>query len=478
MKHLHQLFYLHTWSFTAKLSVAMLVAALLPISLIAYYKPICQNNLSVLAIGAIATVLALILTQRMTKPIRTLTKTAKKLEQDNFSLQALVKVSHTRDDIGQLVRVFLHIAEEVKAAREQRWQQVKEKWQQQVKDVLLKELSNSDINWLMARGHQAEIAPGSVLIEEGKVVDTLYIVLDGTLSVTVSQGKTLDWEIAQLGSGEIAGEGLFIGTHEIATTIKALEQSLVLSIAAEELTAKFQQDTGFASRFTRAIAILLSDRLHSTISRLSDSQLFQDQPLRNVLFVLGELNDSDIDWLIASGTRQKITANTVLIDEEGPVDALYILLSGTMAVSVSEYKRNFLVRAFAARESRESLDQEIARLSRGEIIGETPFIDARLPSATVKALEDSLVLSIDRSHLAVKLKLDVGFASRFYRLIATLHFNRLQEIFRRLGYGEPVDSKNQPLDKAIEYQDGLDFSVLDRIALAGTRFDWMLSRLK
>jgi bacteriocin-type transport-associated protein len=466
MKHLHQLY---TWSFAIKLSATMLVVALLPISLIAYDKSICQNSLNVLAIGAIATVFALILTQRMTRPIRILTKTAKKLEQDNFSLQALVKVSRTRDDIGQLVRVFLRIAEEVKTARQQRQQQ-------QVKDVLLKELSNSDINWLMATGHQAKIAPGTVLIEEGKVVDTLYIVLHGTFSVTVSQGKTSDWEIAQLGSGEIVGESLIIGTHAIATTIKALEQSLVLSIPQQQLTAKFQQDIGFASRFTRAIAILLSDRLHSAIGQLSNSQLVQDHPLKDMLFVLGELNDSDIDWLIKSGTRQKITANTVLINEEGPVDALYILLSGTMTVSVSENKRNPLVRAFAAREGRESSGQEIARLSRGEIIGETPFIDARLPFAAIEALEDSLVLSIHRSRLAAKLQLDVGFASRFYRVIATLYSNRLQEMCRRLGYGMPVDSKNQLLDKV--YEDELDVSVLDRIALAGTRFDWMLRRLK
>ncbi|MEH1836130.1 MAG: hypothetical protein V7L29_29780 [Nostoc sp.] len=29
-----------------------------------------------------------------------------------------------------------------------------------------------------------------------------------------------------------------------------------------------------------------------------------------LLFVLGELNDSDIDWMIAIGTRQKIAAHS------------------------------------------------------------------------------------------------------------------------------------------------------------------------
>jgi hypothetical protein len=47
----------------------------------------------------------------------------------------------------------------------------------------------------------------------------------------------------------------------------------------------------------------------------------------------------------------------------------------------------------------------------------------------------------------------------------------------RLGYGRRVYSKGQPLDEAVEYEDELELSVLDRMALAGKRFDWMQERL-
>ena len=356
-------------------------------------------------------------------------------------------------------------------------------------EVLLKELSNSDIDWMIATGRRKEIAPGTVLVREGKALDTLHIVLDGTLTVTVSQaqnnpldrafaaiegGEISGREIARVSSGEVVGEIPFVGVRPTSTTVKALEKSLVMSIPQQQLAAKLQQDVGFASRFYRAIAILLSDR----ISQLGRSKLVPSQALRDMLFVLGELNDSDIDWMIATGSRQKIAANTVLIHEGGPVDALYILLGGTMTVSVSSDKRNPLTRAFAALEGGETSDREIARLSRGEIVGETPFIDAHVPSATVKALEDSLVLSIPRQQLAAKLQQDVGFASRFYRVIATLLSNRLQGMLSRLGYGRRVYSKGQPLDEKVEYEDELDSSVLDQMALAGARFDWMLRRLR
>ena len=360
-------------------------------------------------------------------------------------------------------------------------------------EVLLKELSNSDIDWIIATGRQMEINPGTVLVREGKAADSLHIVLDGTLTVTVSQAENnrlarafaaiegienSSREIARLSSGEVVGEIPLVGVRPTATTVKALEKSLVMSIPQQQLEAKLQQDVGFASRFYRAIAILLSDRLERITSQISRNKFAPNQPLSDVLFVLGELNDSDIDWMMATGSQQKIAANTLLIHEGAPVDALYILLSGIMTVSVSEDKRNPLTRAFAALDGGETAGREIARLSKGEIVGETPFIDTRLPAATVKTLEDSVVLSIPRQQLAAKLQQDVGFASRFYRVIATLLSHRLQGMLSRLGYGRRVYSKGQPLNEKVEYDDELDSSVLDRMALAGKRFDWMLGQLR
>lgn len=346
---------------------------------------------------------------------------------------------------------------------------------------------------MIATGHHREIAAGTVLLQEGKAADSLHILLDGILTVTVSQADNNPLarafaamegdeascrEIARLLSGEVVGEIPFVSVRPIATTVKAVEKSLVLSISQQQLAVKLQQDVGFASRFYRAIAILLSDRLQSIINQFGRSNLATGQPLPDVLFVLGELHDSDIDWMMASGSQEKIAANTVLIHERGPVDALYILLGGKMSLSVSSDQRNPLARAFAAIEGGEILGREIARLSQGEIVGETPFIDSRLPSATVKAIEDSLVLLIPRQVLAAKLQQDVGFASRFYRVIATLLSNRLHGMLSRLGYGRRVYSKGQPLDEAVEYEDELDLSVLDRMALAGTKFHWMQERLR
>lgn len=176
--------------------------------------------------------------------------------------------------------------------------------------------------------------------------------------------------------------------------------------------------------------------------------------MKKVLFLLGELNDDDIDWLIQTGTRQEVPAGTILIREGKPIDALYILLTGSFTVSVAVLQ-----------------NREVARLHSGEVVGEMSFLDSRLPSATVQAIEDSLVLSIPRRELAAKLRQDVGFAYGFYRALAILLSNRLRRIVNQLG-----DIKDQALTEAGVDDLTVDTSVAN-IELANTRFDWLLRRL-
>jgi C4-dicarboxylate-specific signal transduction histidine kinase len=80
---------------------------------------IWQHGSSVLVVGGITAIIALLLARSISRPIHTLTAAAQALEQDNFHPETLAEVSRTQDDIGRLVRVFLHMASEVKA-REQK----------------------------------------------------------------------------------------------------------------------------------------------------------------------------------------------------------------------------------------------------------------------------------------------------------------------------------------------------------------------
>lgn len=85
---------------------------------------IWHESRSVLVVGGITAIIALLLARSIARPIRALTDAAQALEQGDFNPQRLALVSRTQDDMGRLVRVFLHMAEEVRAREQKLKQQV------------------------------------------------------------------------------------------------------------------------------------------------------------------------------------------------------------------------------------------------------------------------------------------------------------------------------------------------------------------
>ena len=186
--------------------------------------------------------------------------------------------------------------------------------------------------------------------------------------------------------------------------------------------------------------------------------------MRKVLYILGQLSDDDVEWLIAHGDRMPVPAETTIIREGKPIDAVYIVLDGLLRVSS--------VAMGLSPAAANLQEKELAQLGAGEIVGEMSFVDARPPSASVRALRDSVVLAIPRARLLTKLDEDMGFAARFYRAVATFLSDRLRSTVSRMGYGE-----NQHLQDDVEYADELDDNVLDTVHLAGARFQHILERL-
>jgi CRP/FNR family transcriptional regulator, cyclic AMP receptor protein len=171
--------------------------------------------------------------------------------------------------------------------------------------------------------------------------------------------------------------------------------------------------------------------------------------IRKVLYILGQLSDTDIDWIASVGIRKYLSAGEVLIRQGDPIDAVYIVLEGTLSVRAK------------------GDSGEIARLGSGEIVGEMSYVDSRPPLATVVALERCLVLAIPRASLTEKLEQDSAFAAHFFRALAIFLSYRLRDTVSMLGYGA-----SRPAAQAADNE--LDDNVLDTVYLAGSRFERLL----
>lgn len=128
------------------------------------------------------------------------------------------------------------------------------------------------------------------------------------------------------------------------------------------------------------------------------------------LVLLNEFDESDVHWLLGAGTEQQIHSGTTVIQEGSHPPALYFVLEGLLGLNVSS-----------------AGDQQLAVLGSGELVGEISFLEDRPATATVTAVESTLLLAVPRSALEEKIQSDAAFASRFYRSLALISSNRLRE---------------------------------------------------
>ena len=175
--------------------------------------------------------------------------------------------------------------------------------------------------------------------------------------------------------------------------------------------------------------------------------------MRKVLYILGELEDTDLQWLFDAGKPRYVSANTKIIEERSPLDSLFIVVDGEFSVT--------------------KLDRELARLGAGEVVGDMSMLDSRPPSATVTALQDSVVFAIPQTRLHAKLQSDPDFAARFYRALCIFLANRLARTDAMIGASGRVSLQEQEHE-----EDEISPDALGQVALAGARFDWFLQRIR
>lgn len=181
--------------------------------------------------------------------------------------------------------------------------------------------------------------------------------------------------------------------------------------------------------------------------------------MRKVLYILGELGDSDLQWLLDAGSLRTVQRGTTLIEEGKSNQNLFILVEGELLVSRSGL--------------------ELARLGAGEVVGDMSLIDSRPPSATVGALQTSKVFAVPQRALHAKLERDSQFAARFYRALCVFLANRLRRTGAMLG-AAAVSGAGR-LDEGEDAEPTMDEispDSLDTMALAGARFHWFLQEVR
>ena len=177
--------------------------------------------------------------------------------------------------------------------------------------------------------------------------------------------------------------------------------------------------------------------------------------MRKSLIILGILDDGDLEWLIENGSGRQLQEGDVLLRQGHKVEAMYFLLDGSLSVELESPKAT-----------------QLAELESGEVIGEISLLDSRNATASVRALDEALLLEIRHEKLKPKLEADLGFQARLYRSLGMFLAQRMRSTILTLSYGDDRSDEDE------EEIDEIEPQLLDGVERAAKRFELMVSKVK
>ncbi len=136
--------------------------------------------------------------------------------------------------------------------------------------VKLSFLSAEDRELLLDQASTKRVTRGDIIIREGEGLGAIFIVREGFISV-----RKGDITLAYYGPGAVFGELSFLDHRPASATVVAEREAILDRIESGQLDSLLHTHRGFAVRFYRSLATILSLRvrdLNSTVSRHRSQQ--------------------------------------------------------------------------------------------------------------------------------------------------------------------------------------------------------------
>lgn len=230
-----------------------------------------------------------------------------------------------------------------------------------------------------------------VMIREGEVDDSLYILLSGWVRVD-AQGKTLNY----LGPGETAGELALLTGDPRSATVTAIQPTVCAKLSRSDFERLAKAHPGPAARmreamFRRMLEVRLAFALH--LSNLFDGL---DETVLRAL-------ERELEMIT-------LPSGELLYRQGEPGDSLAVVVNGKL-------------RVIARRDSGE--ETIVAELGRGETVGEMAVVSGEPRTATVMAIRDSNLAILSRAAFD---RLLVEHPRAMTRLVADKLVKRLRDM--------------------------------------------------
>ena len=196
---------------------------------------------------------------------------------------------------------------------------------------IFSDLGEEEIAVLRSVMNEHAIQEGDVLFRQNQEGSEVYIVLDGSIGISVKLPDGKELEISEVRSGNFFGEmSIFEDSHRSATC-RAKEKSLLLSLHKNEFFRLMETHSSIAARILYRMLVITTSRLKNTGNFLSDMVQWGEEArkraitddftgLYNRRFLEDALNEQLSE---ARVRRQKLSLAMVDLDHFGTLNKEY-----------------------------------------------------------------------------------------------------------------------------------------------------------
>lgn len=132
--------------------------------------------------------------------------------------------------------------------------------------LLIDQIGMTELGPLFERCTLTEAQAGEVLLRDGQPVDSLYLLLEGRLFMSVEvDGHTI--QLGEINPGNWVGEvALFSGSSEAVSTVAAVGAAKLLRLRFDDFRDMVQTAPEVACRLTHVLIGMMIQRLRATIN--------------------------------------------------------------------------------------------------------------------------------------------------------------------------------------------------------------------
>jgi len=251
------------------------------------------------------------------------------------------------------------------------------------------------------RTRTESFGPKQRVVREDEIADCMYVVLDGTLNVSIRNVDGREVTVATLRAGDFFGEQALLpeGSGRRNASVYALTGATLLRIDREEVVFGISHDAGAAHDLTAAESLVQNVR-----NLLKGVRLLQAVP------------SAELDHFPEWSELVEFEPGEMIMREGQSGDCMFIILHGRAEVFVMDGSGTITV---------------IATLTRGNYFGEQALLPAGtgIRNASVRTRSNSKLLKISRKHFNQILERDRKLQAAL-AVVGAAQKSRIREILQ------------------------------------------------